>query len=210
MDVTALYDTQGTNEWATTEAKTQFDLFFSTLPTFTSFARPCNSSCAHAQMRVVICEWVSFVNRDLMTDGSFISHGRESKLVIATIATHTYTHTRTYTHTHTHTHTHVSTRVHIRCEHRTPMQSLYISVHAFSLTINYPRFRGVAESKWMNHLASILRGAVTVASAADAGEPCVVHCSDGWDRTSQVTVNSRNNSVGFDSPSALIRGFYSL
>lgn len=37
------------------------------------------------------------------------------------------------------------------------------------------------------HLHSILKGALTIATALDAGNPSLVHCSDGWDRTSQLT-----------------------
>ena len=37
------------------------------------------------------------------------------------------------------------------------------------------------------HLHSIFRGAVCVADALQEGDACLVHCSDGWDRTSQLT-----------------------
>lgn len=42
-------------------------------------------------------------------------------------------------------------------------------------------------SKWPNHLASIIRGAVSVADSLMHGNPVLVHCSDGWDRTAQLT-----------------------
>ena len=42
-------------------------------------------------------------------------------------------------------------------------------------------------SKWPNHIASILRGAVGVADSLMNGNPVLVHCSDGWDRTAQLT-----------------------
>ncbi|XP_065333653.1 myotubularin-related protein 3 isoform X1 [Cloeon dipterum] len=42
--------------------------------------------------------------------------------------------------------------------------------------------------KWFQLLASILRAAVTVAVALDRdATPVLVHCSDGWDRTPQIT-----------------------
>ena len=42
-------------------------------------------------------------------------------------------------------------------------------------------------SKWTMHTSSILRGAVAVADSLNAGHPTLVHCSDGWDRTPQLT-----------------------
>lgn len=62
------------------------------------------------------------------------------------------------------------------------------------------RLQGVCESsaqkKWLSHLEStqwlayihsILKGAVTIARFVDKGAAALVHCSDGWDRTSQLT-----------------------
>lgn len=62
------------------------------------------------------------------------------------------------------------------------------------------RLQGVCESsaqkKWLSHLessqwlayiTSILKGAVTIARFVDKGAAALVHCSDGWDRTSQLT-----------------------
>jgi myotubularin-related protein 1/2 len=33
----------------------------------------------------------------------------------------------------------------------------------------------------------VLKGAVFVASSLDSGDSVLVHCSDGWDRTSQLS-----------------------
>ncbi|KAK2565460.1 Myotubularin-related protein 2 [Acropora cervicornis] len=62
------------------------------------------------------------------------------------------------------------------------------------------RLQGVCESsaqkKWLSHLessqwlayiTSILKGAVTIARFVNKGAAALVHCSDGWDRTSQLT-----------------------
>ncbi len=35
-------------------------------------------------------------------------------------------------------------------------------------------------SKWLNHISSILKGAVGVAESLLIGHPVLVHCSDGW------------------------------
>jgi hypothetical protein len=48
-------------------------------------------------------------------------------------------------------------------------------------------YPGVGASSWIGHLSSICKGAAAVAAALEAGNPALVHCSDGWDRTSQLT-----------------------
>ncbi len=46
----------------------------------------------------------------------------------------------------------------------------------------------VDRSHWLDHVHLVLRAARTVAHLVEAsGNPCVVHCSDGWDRTPQLT-----------------------
>lgn len=45
----------------------------------------------------------------------------------------------------------------------------------------------VSETKWLQHLSSVLRGGLKCAEYLMQGDPVLVHCSDGWDRTSQVT-----------------------
>ena len=40
---------------------------------------------------------------------------------------------------------------------------------------------------WLDTVASVLVGAQRVANALRKGMPCLVHCSDGWDRTSQIS-----------------------
>ena len=45
----------------------------------------------------------------------------------------------------------------------------------------------VSASKWLSHLSKVLQGAQQIAQSIELGHPCVVHCSDGWDRTSQIS-----------------------
>ncbi|KAL5016282.1 hypothetical protein ScPMuIL_005871 [Solemya velum] len=46
---------------------------------------------------------------------------------------------------------------------------------------------GLETTKWTQYLGSILRAACVVVSAVDLeGRSVLVHCSDGWDRTSQI------------------------
>jgi hypothetical protein len=42
-------------------------------------------------------------------------------------------------------------------------------------------------AKWLEHLRLILSGAVRVATLIDKGYPVLIHCSDGWDRTVQMS-----------------------
>eukprot|EP01036_Dinobryon_divergens_P030928 gene30928-40253_t len=40
---------------------------------------------------------------------------------------------------------------------------------------------------WLGHVASVLKGAVGICDSMMMGHPMLVHCSDGWDRTAQLT-----------------------
>ena len=43
-------------------------------------------------------------------------------------------------------------------------------------------------SNWLQHISSLLQSSVYIATRLSKGDPVVVHCSDGWDRTSQLVV----------------------
>jgi hypothetical protein len=43
-----------------------------------------------------------------------------------------------------------------------------------------------AAAKWLDHLSKVLDGSAKIAAKLTEGQPCLVHCSDGWDRTSQL------------------------
>jgi hypothetical protein len=45
----------------------------------------------------------------------------------------------------------------------------------------------IHETKWLHYLSLLWKGAIRVALHLESGEPVLVHCSDGWDRTSQLT-----------------------
>lgn len=45
----------------------------------------------------------------------------------------------------------------------------------------------VEKSKWLVHIKRLLTGATQIANAIESNESVLVHCSDGWDRTSQLT-----------------------
>eukprot|EP00638_Chattonella_subsalsa_P016782 CAMPEP_0117820430 /NCGR_PEP_ID=MMETSP0949-20121206/2458_1 /TAXON_ID=44440 /ORGANISM="Chattonella subsalsa, Strain CCMP2191" /LENGTH=646 /DNA_ID=CAMNT_0005659373 /DNA_START=131 /DNA_END=2070 /DNA_ORIENTATION=- len=63
------------------------------------------------------------------------------------------------------------------------------SFHAFNQAccLDYPQetwLQALHDSKWLHHLNNILVGAFL--KYLEQGDPVLVHCSDGWDRTAQV------------------------
>ncbi|KAL4450968.1 hypothetical protein ABPG74_021290 [Tetrahymena malaccensis] len=47
-------------------------------------------------------------------------------------------------------------------------------------------FKEVDSSQWLEHISTIIQGAVRICQSMLANNHVVVHCSDGWDRTSQL------------------------
>ena len=45
----------------------------------------------------------------------------------------------------------------------------------------------LAEAKWYEYIFLILYGALSLAKNINNGVNCLVHCSDGWDRTAQLS-----------------------
>jgi len=46
--------------------------------------------------------------------------------------------------------------------------------------------QGIEQSQWLKHVRSVLEASIFMAEAIVGGTTTVVHCSDGWDRTSQT------------------------
>lgn len=44
----------------------------------------------------------------------------------------------------------------------------------------------VSSSKWLHYISCLLKSAVTISEAIEDDRSCLVHCSDGWDRTPQL------------------------
>lgn len=42
----------------------------------------------------------------------------------------------------------------------------------------------VEDSKWLESLVKLLQGAKQIVNSLQKGMSCLIHCSDGWDRTS--------------------------
>ncbi|EGT54329.1 CBN-MTM-1 protein [Caenorhabditis brenneri] len=69
-------------------------------------------------------------------------------------------------------------------------------------------YKALDESKWLNHIQSILEGAVKAVFNVDTEKQSVlVHCSDGWDRTAQLTSLAM---IQLDSYYRTIEGFIVL
>ncbi|CAK0824824.1 unnamed protein product [Prorocentrum cordatum] len=64
-----------------------------------------------------------------------------------------------------------------------------------------------AVSGWLGHLGAVIKGAGFAASVMESGESVVVHCSDGWDRTSQIVCLT---SLLLDGHYRTIQGFPDL
>jgi len=47
--------------------------------------------------------------------------------------------------------------------------------------------RDFGSSRWLKHVMLVVRGAVRMQNLVMGGTPVLVHCSDGWDRTSQLS-----------------------
>ena len=47
--------------------------------------------------------------------------------------------------------------------------------------------RDLGDSRWLKHVTMVVRGAVRMQHMLCEGNPVLVHCSDGWDRTSQLS-----------------------
>ena len=55
-----------------------------------------------------------------------------------------------------------------------------------SLGYNSDWQSGIHESKWLDYTARILEASLYAVRKLENGVSCMIHCSDGWDRTPQV------------------------
>jgi hypothetical protein len=62
----------------------------------------------------------------------------------------------------------------------------------------------VEKSGWLEHLSLLLQGAVGIVESLQNGISCLIHCSDGWDRTSQLCSLVQ---ICMDSHYRSLRGF---
>jgi len=48
-------------------------------------------------------------------------------------------------------------------------------------------FSSLHDTGWLGHIRQIMSGAARIADLVSRGKPVMIHCSDGWDRTSQLS-----------------------
>jgi myotubularin-related protein 1/2 len=48
-----------------------------------------------------------------------------------------------------------------------------------------------SDTKWLHHISDILSASVYIAQMLERGDPILLHCSDGWDRTAQLSAISQ-------------------
>ena len=70
---------------------------------------------------------------------------------------------------------------------RESIHALRTLVQLGSSEVDFNWHTRVEETKWLAHLRLILSAAVRGATAIQTGQTVIVHCSDGWDRTGQVS-----------------------
>jgi hypothetical protein len=63
------------------------------------------------------------------------------------------------------------------------------------------------ETSWLRHISDILRGSIRIASLVHSGATVVVHCTHGWDRTTQLVSLSE---LMLDRHYRTLRGFEEL
>ena len=71
-----------------------------------------------------------------------------------------------------------------------------------------PSQEGLRKSGWLGHIAGLLAGAETIARVVGlGGSHALIHCSDGWDRTSQVAALAQ---IMLDPYYRTLNGFITL
>lgn len=66
------------------------------------------------------------------------------------------------------------------------MREAYLKTLDASFGEDSKFYTALAEAKWYEYIFLILYGALDLAKNLANGTNCLVHCSDGWDRTSQL------------------------
>jgi hypothetical protein len=68
----------------------------------------------------------------------------------------------------------------------TVRESHVLFVRACCAEDDFQWFSALHDTSWLVHVRNLLRGAVNISQKLWDGDPVLVHCSDGWDRTSQL------------------------
>ena len=54
------------------------------------------------------------------------------------------------------------------------------------MSLFYSWLTSLENTKWLHNLSLLLKSTTIVVNAIEEGNPVVVHCTDGWDRTPQI------------------------
>eukprot|EP00028_Trichosphaerium_sp_Am-I-7-wt_P011763 CAMPEP_0168538298 /NCGR_PEP_ID=MMETSP0405-20121227/21003_1 /TAXON_ID=498012 /ORGANISM="Trichosphaerium sp, Strain Am-I-7 wt" /LENGTH=447 /DNA_ID=CAMNT_0008567351 /DNA_START=348 /DNA_END=1691 /DNA_ORIENTATION=- len=77
---------------------------------------------------------------------------------------------------------------HLNIDNIHAMRSSYSSLANLYGSTAVPEMSSISGTRWLSHVRGVLSGAKRVAEALERDELSVlVHCSDGWDRTTQIT-----------------------
>ena len=74
-------------------------------------------------------------------------------------------------------------------EHYTKCQFQFLgieNIHVMRKSLEKLESEGWLKADWLNHVYAVLDVSNKVKMAIQEGRTVIVHCSDGWDRTSQV------------------------
>lgn len=90
----------------------------------------------------------------------------------------------------------------------TTVSDLVTSMGSISLAESWNWFSRLADTNWQRHIASVLAGAVRIVHLVHVDStPVLVHCSHGWDRTSQLVALAQ---LVLDPFYRTVRGFQIL
>jgi myotubularin-related protein 1/2 len=90
----------------------------------------------------------------------------------------------------------------------TTLTGLVTSMGSISLSESWNWFSRLADTNWLRHICSVIGGAARIAHLVHLDStPVVVHCSHGWDRTSQLVAAAQ---IMLDPFYRTLRGFQVL
>ena len=52
-------------------------------------------------------------------------------------------------------------------------------------------FSSLQDSHWLEYIKLMLEGTIKIIQLMDTGSSILIHCSDGWDRSTQLRLSSK-------------------
>ena len=74
---------------------------------------------------------------------------------------------------------------------RKGINSIYSILKNYNFLNNKNFFSSFEKTNWPNFIFGIIQASINVAKSIKNGFSVLIHCSDGWDRASQVTAFSQ-------------------